>query len=88
MEEKQEWLKDYKDCNDYLKNIDSYDYESLSEWTLEKYNNWIAKDKKYILSIKYGDIPPKDNREKAINSLTNFKVTLEKIAIINGFKYL
>ena len=47
MDEKQEWIKDYKDCNDYLRNIDSLNYDSLSKWALEKYNHWILKDKKY-----------------------------------------
>lgn len=87
MDEKQEWIKDYKDCDDYLKNVDRFNYDSLSNWALEKYNHWISKDKKYTMGTTLGTIPPKDNREKAINSLTNFKITLEKIAIIKGIKF-
>lgn len=86
MNEKQEWIKDYKDCNDYLENIDSFDYDSLSNWAFEKYNRWISKNKKYTISATLGIIPPRDNRERAINSLTNFKAILEKIAIAKGFK--
>ncbi len=82
MDEKQEWIKDYKECNDYLRNIDSLNYDSLSNLALEKYNHWILKDKKYVISTTVGTLPSRDNREKAINSLANFKITLEKIAII------
>ena len=81
------YLKDYKDCNDYLRSIDSFNYDSLSIWALEKYNHWISKDKKHIISTTVGTIPPRDNREKAINSLTNFKITLEKIEIIKCIKF-
>jgi hypothetical protein len=84
MDEKQELIKDYKDCNDYLRNIDNYNYDNLSNWALLEYNHWISKDKKYSLSITGSPIPPRDKREKAINSLTNFKITLEKIALIKG----
>ena len=87
MDEKQEWIKDYKDCNDYLRNIDSLNYDSLSKWALEKYSHWVLKDKKYDISVTVGTIPPRDSREKAINSLTNFKIALEKIAIIKGIKF-
>lgn len=87
MDEKQEWIKDYKDCNDYLRNIDSYNYDSIYNWAFEKYKHWISKDIKYYISTTVGSIPPRDNREKAINSLTNLKITLEKIAIINGIKF-
>lgn len=87
MDEKQEWIKDYKDCNDYLKNIDSYNYDSIYNWAFEKYKHWILKDRKYSISTTVGSIPPRDNREKAINSLTNLKITLEKIAIINATKF-
>ena len=87
MDEKQEWIKDYKDCNDYLNKIDNFDYDSLSNWALEKYSQWMLKDKKYAISTTVGSIPPRDNREKAINSLTNLKITLEKIAIFEGIKF-
>ena len=86
MEKYIEFIKDYKDCCKYLENIDNYDYEILSGWALNRYNNWIKKDNKYVFSVTVGNIPPKNVREKAINSLMNFKSTLEKIAVIEGIK--
>ena len=77
-------VKDYKDCNKYLRELDKYNYIVLSNWAEERYSQWILKDEKYAFSVTEGTVPPRDERERAVNTLTNFKTTLEKIALING----
>ena len=42
MNEYADLVKDYKDCINYLCNIDKYNYETLCRWALIKYNDWIS----------------------------------------------
>ncbi len=86
MNEYADLVKDYKDCINYLCNIDKYNYETLCRWALIKYNDWISKDERYIFSSTGGTVPPKDAKEKAKNILTNFKTTLERIAFLNNIQ--
>lgn len=87
MNEREELLKDYNDCNNYLNNIDNYDYNEISNWALNKYTYWISKNEKYVLVTTLGNVPPKDNREKAINSLNNLKSFFERILIIKNINF-
>lgn len=87
MDENLELVRDYKDCIDYLRKIDEHDYEWLSNWAMITCEKWLSKDKSYLCSVTLGQVPPQNNRERATNSLTNLKTTLEKIAVVKGFQF-
>jgi hypothetical protein len=84
MEEVIDLLKDYKDCTNYISNFNTYNPNELSRWVDIKYADWIAKNPNYVFSANVGGIPPKNEIERVQNKLNNFKVALEKIALIEG----
>lgn len=86
MNEREELLKDYKDCLDRIKNFENYNYIETEIWALKKYTDWINKDSRYALALTGSTNIPISNREKAWNAINNFKVSLEKIAMINDIK--
>ena len=86
MNEYEELLKDYKDCLDRIKNFENYNYIETGIWAIKKYTDWINKDSRYELSVTGSTNIPISNREKAWNAINNFKVSLEKIAMINDIK--
>ena len=51
MDEKRELIQDHKDCIDYLRNIDNYEYAKLSKWADIKYSQWGSKDREYLFYI-------------------------------------
>lgn len=86
MNEYNEFLQDYKDCLDRIDNFENYNYIETELWVVKKYADWIKKDKRYELSLTCCTNKPLDDREKAWNAINNFKMTLDKIAIINIWK--
>ena len=86
MNEYNEFLQDYKDCLDRIDNFENYNYIETELWVVKKYADWIKKDKRYELSLTCYTNKPLDDREKAWNAINNFKMTLDKIAIINIWK--
>ena len=86
MNEYKEFLQDYKDCLDRINNFENYNYIETELWVVKKYADWIKKDKRYELSLTCATNKPLDDREKAWNAINNFKITLDKIAVINIWK--
>ena len=86
MNEYNEFLQDYKDCLDRINNFENYNYIETELWVVKKYADWIKKDKRYELSLTCCTNKPLDDREKAWNAINNFKITLDKIAVINIWK--
>lgn len=86
MNEYNEFLQDYKDCLDRIDNFENYNYIETELWVVKKYADWIKKDKRYELSLMCCTNKPLDDREKAWNAINNFKMTLDKIAVINIWK--
>lgn len=86
MNEYNEFLQDYKDCLDRIDNFENYNYIETELWVVKKYADWIKKDKRYELSLTCCTNKPLDDREKAWNAINNFKMTLDKIAVINIWK--
>ena len=86
MNEYNEFLQDYKECLDRINNFENYNYIETELWVVKKYADWIKKDKRYELSLTCGTNKPLDDREKAWSAINNFKITLDKIAVINIWK--
>lgn len=86
MDEYIDFLQDYKDCLDRINNFESYNYVDTELWAAQKYVDWVNKDQRYALSLTGDTDIPIDNREKAWNAINNFKISLDKIAMIKGFK--
>ncbi len=86
MDEYIDFLQDYKDCLDRINNFESYNYVDTELWATKKYVDWVNKDQRYALSLTGGTNIPIDNREKAWNAINNFKISLDKIAMIKEFK--
>jgi hypothetical protein len=86
MKENIEFLKDYKDCLNRIINFDTYNYVEIDAWAVKKYAEWVKKDKRYELSLTGGTNISNDDRQKAWNAINNFRVALDKIAVIKEFK--
>ena len=43
MNEREELLKDYKDCLDRIKNFENYNYIETEIWAVKKYTDWINR---------------------------------------------
>ena len=71
---------------DRIDNFENYNYIETELWVVKKYADWIKKDKRYELSLTCCTNKPLDDREKAWNAINNFKMTLDKIAVINIWK--
>lgn len=85
MEEEKELsdlFKDYRDCIDKIRTFNDNNYIETMLWATQKYNEWLNKDQKYALSITGSTNIPIDDKAKAWNSINNFKIVLEKIALI------
>lgn len=86
MDERIDFLQDYKDCLDKINNFDNYNYIETELWAAKKYADWVNKDQRYALSLTGSLNIPISDREKAWNAINNFKIALDKIAIINNMK--
>lgn len=86
MNEYENWLQDYYDCLDKIRNFERYNYNDIKIWSTNKCLEWARKNEKYRSAITVGTIKPLNNKEEAENAIYNLKTTLEKIAIINNFK--
>ena len=85
-DELKDFIKDYKDCIDYIDNFNKYDIIFLFMWASDKYNKWINKDSKNKIAITMGNVLPQNDIEATYNLLNNLKVTLQKIAAIHSIK--
>ena len=85
MDERIELLEDYNECDRRIKDFNKNNYIENENWAIQKYVNWISKNKDYAFEVPTNTIPPRNDMEKAWNVLNNLKTTLFKIAEKNNW---